>query len=160
MEIECIDGSMDNFSNKFQHRDKNLTKFYQNLNFDKESIDEILKRPQSSHTEELAEIIEKDMSKHGLSNEQKRSISNLKKGHRVVIAGQQAGLFMSPSYIMHKIISIIIVKNDIKNQFNYDAVPVFWIAGEDHDFEEVNHTFVYSKQHRRRKKISDRKSVV
>jgi bacillithiol biosynthesis cysteine-adding enzyme BshC len=154
MEIECMDISKDDFSKKFQHREEDLMKFYQNLNFDQESIDKILERPLSPYTEQLAEIIEKDMSKYGLSESQRNNLENLKNGHRVVIAGQQAGLFMSPSYIIHKIISILVVTRDIKNKFDYDAVPVFWVAGEDHDFEEINHTFVYNKQHRRRQKIS------
>src|SRR5699024_71207 len=43
---------------------------------------------------------------------------------------------------------------EIKEDHGYDAVPVFWIAGEDHDFEEVNHTHIYDHDHRRRQKIS------
>ena len=71
-----------------------------------------------------------------------------------MIAGQQAGLFMSPSYIIHKIISILVVTKEIKEKHDYDAVPVFWIAGEDHDFDEVNHTHVYDAYYKRRVKVS------
>lgn len=154
MEIECMDFSKDEFSRKFQNKDKELMRFYQGLDFGKESIDKVIKRKPHSHTEALADIISEDMSRYGLSDAQTENLSKLKSGNRVVIAGQQAGLFMSPSYIMHKIISILSVTKNIKEKFNYDAVPVFWSAGEDHDFEEINHTFIYSKNHRRRRKIS------
>lgn len=129
-------------------------KFFGDNQFNQETIDKITSRTPHAYTEQLATAIEKEMSSYGLSDAQKENIEKLKKGHRVIIGGQQAGLLMSPSYILHKIITLFILRNDVKNKFNYDAVPVFWVAGEDHDYDEVNHTHVYDKYHNRIKKIA------
>lgn len=154
MEIECIDFQQDRFTQRFNGKDKALYKYYQNLSYDKESIETVLKRPVHKHTEKLADIIEAQMSEYGLSGPQLNNINRLREGRRVVIGGQQAGLFMSPAYIMHKIVTLLVLVDEIKKNHGYEAVPVFWIAGEDHDFEEVNHTHIYDRNHRRRRKIS------
>ncbi|WP_256440497.1 bacillithiol biosynthesis BshC [Jeotgalicoccus sp. WY2] len=147
MHFETIDFS------KNIHNKTDIKQFYGGLSYDEKSIKEVLQRPVHGHTAKLGSIIEADMSQYGISQEQQHNIELLKKGHKVVIAGQQAGLFMSPSYIIHKIISILVVV-EMKENHGYDAVPVFWIAGEDHDFEEVNHTHLYDTYHRRRIKVS------
>ncbi|NSL50770.1 bacillithiol biosynthesis cysteine-adding enzyme BshC [Calidifontibacillus erzurumensis] len=60
----------------------------------------------------------------------------------VVIGGQQAGLLTGPLYTIHKIISIISFAKKAEKQLQVPVVPIFWVAGEDHDFAEINHTFV------------------
>lgn len=60
----------------------------------------------------------------------------------VVIAGQQAGLLTGPLYTVHKIISILQLAKEKEESLGVRVVPVFWIAGEDHDMDEINHTFV------------------
>ncbi|HIW11790.1 MAG TPA: bacillithiol biosynthesis cysteine-adding enzyme BshC [Candidatus Salinicoccus stercoripullorum] len=154
MEIECKDFQQDRFTQRFNEGDESLLKYYQDLSYDKESIDSVLGRPVHKHTEELAGIIQSEMSPYGLSRSQEDNIERLKKGQRVVIGGQQAGLFMSPAYIIHKIVTLLVLVAEIKEDHGYEAVPVFWIAGEDHDFEEVNHTHIYDSDHRRKRKIS------
>src|SRR5699024_12743788 len=59
----------------------------------------------------------------------------------VVIGGQQAGLLTGPSYTMNKIITVIRLAKEKENELNQPVLPVFWIAGEDHDFDENNHVF-------------------
>ncbi len=53
-----------------------------------------------------------------------------------VVSGQQAGLFTGPLYTIYKAISAIKLAGCL-SQRNTKAVPVFWIATEDHDFPEV-----------------------
>ncbi|WP_044893864.1 bacillithiol biosynthesis cysteine-adding enzyme BshC [Bacillus alveayuensis] len=60
----------------------------------------------------------------------------------VVIGGQQAGLLTGPLYTIHKIISILTLAKQQEKVLNVPVVPVFWIAGEDHDIAEVNHVYV------------------
>ena len=148
MHFETIDFSA-NIHNTTENK-----QFYGGLSYDEAGIKTVLQRPAHSHTEKLGSIIEADMAQYGLTEVQKRNIELLKKGHKVVIAGQQAGLFMSPSYIIHKIVSMLVVVRELKDNYDYDAVPVFWVAGEDHDFEEVNHTHLYDTYHRRRVKVN------
>src|SRR5699024_2425337 len=54
---------------------------------------------------------------------------------------QQAGLLTGPSYTMNKIITVIRLAKEKENELNQPVLPVFWIAGEDHDFDEINHVF-------------------
>lgn len=53
-----------------------------------------------------------------------------------VVSGQQAGLFGGPLYTIYKALSAIKLAECL-NQRGIKAAPVFWIATEDHDFEEV-----------------------
>ena len=58
----------------------------------------------------------------------------------VVTTGQQAGLFTGPLYAPYKIITAIRLADDLQQRLGVPILPVFWIASEDHDWEEVNHT--------------------
>lgn len=60
----------------------------------------------------------------------------------VVIGGQQAGLLTGPLYTIHKLISIIVLAKEQEKKLGIPVIPVFWIAGEDHDFAEINHIFI------------------
>ncbi len=60
----------------------------------------------------------------------------------VVIGGQQAGLLTGPMYTIHKIISILQLAAQQEEELGIRVVPVFWIAGEDHDIDEINHVYV------------------
>ncbi|WP_188454492.1 bacillithiol biosynthesis cysteine-adding enzyme BshC [Virgibacillus oceani] len=60
----------------------------------------------------------------------------------VVIGGQQAGLLTGPMYSINKLISIIQLARQQEEELQLPVIPVFWIAGEDHDFDEINHIFL------------------
>lgn len=63
----------------------------------------------------------------------------------VVITGQQAGLFTGPLYTIFKALTAIKLANELRTR-NVNAIPVFWIAAEDHDFAEVNHTRLVNRE--------------
>ncbi len=55
-----------------------------------------------------------------------------------VTTGHQLNLFTGPLYFLYKIISAINLAKELKQHFpKYDFVPVYWMATEDHDFEEI-----------------------
>lgn len=64
----------------------------------------------------------------------------------VVIGGQQAGLLTGPLYTIHKAITIIQLAKREEAHLGVPVIPVFWIAGEDHDFAEVNHIWMRDLQ--------------
>ncbi|MBA3600055.1 MAG: bacillithiol biosynthesis cysteine-adding enzyme BshC [Acidobacteria bacterium] len=62
-----------------------------------------------------------------------------------VVTGQQAGLFTGPLYTIYKALSAVKMTECLIGR-GYKAVPVFWIATEDHDFEEVSKASVINSQ--------------
>lgn len=62
-----------------------------------------------------------------------------------VVGGQQAGLFGGSLLVLYKAITIIQLAREWSAKLSRRVVPVFWIAGEDHDFDEVNHIYTLSQ---------------
>ncbi|TAL61316.1 MAG: bacillithiol biosynthesis cysteine-adding enzyme BshC [Bacteroidetes bacterium] len=64
-----------------------------------------------------------------------------------VCMGHQLCLFTGPLYFIYKIISTINLAEVLKKKYPANNfVPVYWMASEDHDFEEVNHVNVFRKK--------------
>jgi bacillithiol biosynthesis cysteine-adding enzyme BshC len=60
--------------------------------------------------------------------------------------GHQLNLFTGPLYFIFKIVSTIKLAQNLKESFpDKNFVPVFWMATEDHDFAEINHTSLFGK---------------
>lgn len=68
-------------------------------------------------------------------------------GTVAVVTGQQVGLFSGPSYTMYKVLHAVKLAAWLSEN-GIPAVPVFWLATEDHDFAEVNHVWVFDSEHR------------
>lgn len=64
----------------------------------------------------------------------------------VIIGGQQGGLFTGSLLVMYKAISIIRMAQEAESKLVRPVIPVFWIAGEDHDFDEVDHSHVVTTE--------------
>jgi bacillithiol biosynthesis cysteine-adding enzyme BshC len=57
-----------------------------------------------------------------------------------VTTGHQLNLFSGPLYFLYKIISTINLTTELKAKYpTYQFVPIYWMATEDHDFEEINY---------------------
>lgn len=90
---------------------------------------------------EISAYIESFMDKFRISDESYKNIKALREGALVVIGGQQAGLLTGPLYSIHKVISVVKLAKEQTEKLGKTVVPVFWIAGEDHDYQEVNHVY-------------------
>ncbi len=55
----------------------------------------------------------------------------------VVVAGQQVGLFLSPLYVIYKAAGAIMWARQLEEWLGRPVRPVFWIASEDHDYDEI-----------------------
>ena len=97
--------------------------------------------------EEIAAVLERQNRAFGVSNETFANIEKLKdKKALCAFTSQQACLFGGPLLIIIKALAIVKAARRYSEQLNRPVVPVFWIAGDDHDFEEVNHTCVLDRQ--------------
>lgn len=66
--------------------------------------------------------------------------SLLSKNTFTVTTGHQLNLFTGPLYFLYKIISTINLTEQLKEEFPAsDFVPIYWMATEDHDFEEIQY---------------------
>ncbi len=89
--------------------------------------------------ERVASALERINRRAGSSDLTFKHIEMLARpGSVAIVTGQQAGLFTGPLYTIHKALTVIKLAACLRDQ-GVEAVPVFWIASEDHDYEEVNH---------------------
>lgn len=86
---------------------------------------------------ELCDALEAMNRSWGAGRETLENIARLRQTDCLaVVSGQQAGLFTGPLYTIYKALSAVKLAGCL-TQRGTQAVPVFWIATEDHDFEEV-----------------------
>src|SRR5207249_2697559 len=62
-----------------------------------------------------------------------------------VTTGQQPGLFTCPLYTSYKGLSAVALARRLERDWKIPIVPVFWVAGDDHDFAEANHAWVLDR---------------
>jgi bacillithiol biosynthesis cysteine-adding enzyme BshC len=85
----------------------------------------------------VADALERMNTRWGAPKETLENIELLRDPETIaVVSGQQAGLFTGPLYTIYKALSAVKLAGCLR-QRNTKAVPVFWIAAEDHDFAEV-----------------------
>ncbi len=120
----------------------NVARFY-GKNF--RQTDEYLKHFQKlagsdkQHRALLSEIIQTQYFNHKISVKTLHNIELLASPKTIaVVTGQQLGLFGGPLYTFYKTISAIKLSKMLSEQYSgFNFVPVFWLEGDDHDFDEV-----------------------
>jgi len=95
----------------------------------------------ASHREVLCEVMKDQHKDLNLTRAQLESMDLLKGPNTfTVVTGHQLNLFTGPVFFIYKILQTIKTAVYLKKTFpKNDFVPVFWLASEDHDFEEINH---------------------
>jgi bacillithiol biosynthesis cysteine-adding enzyme BshC len=68
-------------------------------------------------------------------------------GTAVVVTGQQVGLFSGPAYTIYKALTAVRLAGDLTAR-GIPAVPLFWLATEDHDFAEASHAWTFDSSFR------------
>jgi len=89
----------------------------------------------------LAAALVKQYERIETSAKTKKHLSMLKDSNTfTVVTGHQLNLFTGPLYFLYKIISTINLTSELKKAYpEQHFVPVYWMATEDHDFEEINY---------------------
>ncbi|PXW17112.1 MULTISPECIES: bacillithiol biosynthesis cysteine-adding enzyme BshC [Chryseobacterium] len=89
----------------------------------------------------LADVLEGQLETLSLSSRQKENLENIKLPNTFTITtGHQLNLFSGPVFFVYKILQTIKTCTYLKENFpDFNFVPVYWMASEDHDFAEINH---------------------
>lgn len=89
----------------------------------------------------LVSVLQNQYSKVSISDLTKQNIEDLADANTfTVTTGHQLNLFTGPLYFLYKIISTINLTKELKAKYpSQNFVPIYWMATEDHDFEEINY---------------------
>ncbi|MGH9791707.1 MAG: bacillithiol biosynthesis protein BshC, partial [Candidatus Acidiferrales bacterium] len=90
--------------------------------------------------ETIVEVLREQNRELGGGEDVTRNIERLAGGAVAVVTGQQVGLFGGPAYSFYKALTAVRLAQELTDA-GVDAVPVFWLASEDHDLAEVNHCY-------------------
>ena len=129
-------------------------KFLRHVNSEKINLKNIyLKTKEISYAEKKRKVLQKSLVKQyekiNCSNKVVENINQLKnKNTFTVTTGHQLNIFTGPLYVIYKIISTINLASKLKKKYpKKNFVPIYWMASEDHDFDEIKSFYLYGKNY-------------
>lgn len=147
MEVDCISFRETGYFSKlicdYLDQTKDLKHFYNRYPVSENFLEQIREKeanfPESNRAV-LVEALTRQNKEITLSELSKSNISTLGESNAfTVVTGHQLNLFTGPIYFLYKIISTINLTKQLKEQHpDFHFVPVYWMATEDHDFDEIN----------------------
>jgi bacillithiol synthase len=86
----------------------------------------------------VAAILRDQNAALGASAATQSNLDKLEQGAVAIVSGQQVGLFSGPAYAFYKAVTAIQIAQEL-SESGTPAVPIFWMATEDHDLDEIRH---------------------
>lgn len=148
MPTECISYKDTNYFSKlicdYLDQVSQLKDFYDRFPKIDNFKDQIIDKQQSYsdiNRKVLTEVLSKQYTDFKISDLTQNNLKLLEHTNTFTITtGHQLNLFTGPLYFLYKIITAINLCKELKVKFpKYDFVPVYWMASEDHDFDEINY---------------------
>jgi uncharacterized protein YllA (UPF0747 family) len=99
----------------------------------------------SSHAAVLADALDQQSREFGADEITLANIAKLRAGARAIVTGQQVGLLGGPLLTLNKAATAIARAKQVTAATGVEHVPVFWLATEDHDIEEVDQVSLLTK---------------
>jgi len=93
----------------------------------------------------LAAALERQSAEFGAGAKTLENIAKLRAGARAIVTGQQVGLLGGPLLTLNKAATAIARAKQATAATGVEHVPIFWLATEDHDLEEVDQVSLLSK---------------
>lgn len=135
---------------KLSYEQENLLSFI-GTTFSKENFAKQLKEKKNTFSKQQREILCGELEKsYATLACSAKTLENLKVMHTentfTITTGHQLSIFTGPLYLIYKILHVIRLAEELKKEYpENNFVPVFWMASEDHDFEEIKSVEVFSK---------------
>ena len=135
------------FSKMMHHyleKNENIKPFYNNFP-DISGFHNQIEEKQKSYSLQtrltLVDALQKQYASFKISEKTSENIELLKQQNTYTIStGHQLNLFTGPLYFLYKIISTINLCEELSEKFSdQNFVPIYWMASEDHDFDEINY---------------------
>jgi bacillithiol biosynthesis cysteine-adding enzyme BshC len=99
-------------------------------------IDRVQRHPR--RRTEVADLLQAQQRRRGAPPEAVAAADRLRDPRAVaIVTGQQAGLFGGPLFTLLKALTAIRIAERIEAEHHVPVVPIFWVEGEDHDWDEV-----------------------
>lgn len=129
----------------FQAGNKDLSKFFPNGNIATARFAKEVLANYCISRDTICDILLEENISYQVKEKTLKNIDKLRSEDCVaVLTGQQAGLFSGPIYTIYKALSAIKLADRL-NAEGVNAVPVFWVASEDHDFDEIKKTTIVDR---------------
>ena len=131
----------------YLNKKKSLKDFYHHFP-DIDSFKNQIQEKRSQFTEEqrrvLVDHLDHQYRNISTTDQVKNNIKSLQdKDTFTVTTGHQLNLFTGPLYFIYKIVSCLDLAGDLQEKYpDHQFVPIYWMASEDHDFEEIKSTFL------------------
>lgn len=106
-----------------------------------------------SYTAQTRQVLVSSLQKQyeglTISNAVESNLSLLaEKNTFTVTTGHQLNIFTGPLYFIYKIATVINACKQLKAQYpEYNFIPVYWMASEDHDYDEIKYFKLYGKKY-------------
>ncbi len=125
-------------------RDTSLKDFYGNFPNLENFKNQIKQKSENFSLESRATLVAQLNEQYkglSVSKSTQKNIDSLIDGNSYTITtGHQLNLFTGPLYFLYKIISVINLSEELNIAYPENHfVPVYWMATEDHDFDEINY---------------------
>ncbi|WP_262710368.1 bacillithiol biosynthesis cysteine-adding enzyme BshC [Mangrovivirga cuniculi] len=154
MKVEKIGfGEIDTFSPIFLDylAEKDALKDFYNYSIQIDSFKEAINERSSfsdNHRQTLVKVLNEQYSSIDTPQAVTDNINSLAdKNTFTVVTGHQLNIFTGPLYFIYKIVTTYKLAQKLKESYpDYNFVPVYWMASEDHDFAEINHFNLFGKQ--------------
>jgi len=142
-------GSFSNTLLAYLAGDEKLRPFYGNPPTGEAFAERMAERQDFAYRELLVDQLEEQYG--GLLDDSPLVAENIRSllepNTYTVTTGHQLNIFTGPLYFIFKIVSAIRLARDLKERYpGCGFVPVYWMATEDHDFEEISHTRAFGKK--------------
>ena len=126
-----------------------VSRFYNGSPFDPRSYQSLAAQMSkfSPPRAEMAEILARQNRAFGCGEPTLANIQRLSEpGTFAVVTGQQVGLFSGPAFTLYKALTTVRLARSLSEQ-GLPSVPVFWLATEDHDLEEVSEGTIFDEEY-------------